>query len=485
MFWGVLSGLLACVAAVVAMVAALPRTCNPELPWFQGKLFYEIFPASFQDTNGDGMGDIKGIVSRIDYIKSLGVQVVRLNSILKSPHYPERYNHVNSLTEIDKNVGNMKDFSLLVRTLHEKNISLVLDLPIYPFITELEPFDLKSAEKQIRENLTGLSENVHWKISEKKEKSVSNALKYWISLEVDGFYLKGLENMVGDPHFVEAVREWKRVIGSDRVLIVNYETVQNLITLGLNNVLYSIDLVDVLLDVSNGTSHIKQQIDNVIRSSLFTKPGLPWIHWTVGSADSKRLSVKLPQNNTLSAILLNMMLPGTPSIFYGDEISLDEISEPEEDYPESQHVYNLMPMIWPDKERQFTSGKVLPWITGDTSSPEISPFWHVNVIRLLAHLRPQASSIYLNSVWKDGTILPNTQVRYKKSIIVVHRWYPRKSAYVFVANLGTETIVTDLSSWFYGGIVVVGSDMSLVGKAVIFKAITLEPAEVIIIKLEK
>lgn len=479
LFWGVLSGLLACVAAVVAMVAALPRTCNPDLPWYQGKLFYEIFPASYQDSNGDGIGDLRGLASRVNYIKNLGVKAVRLNSILSSRNYPDQYYDVDSLTEIDKTMGSFRDFTELVEALHERNISLILDLQIHPFVTELGP--TMSSEQNENKNNSDAKLTGNWKIS--NEKSVTEALKHWMYYEVDGFYLKGLENLVNDPNFPNSVREWKKTIGPDRILIVNFETAQSAVSLGFNNIMDSIDLVDVLLDIGNGSAYIKNQVDTILNGILMSKPGYPWIHWTVGNVDSKRLSVKLQQNNTLSAILLNMMLPGTPSIFYGDEISLQEVSESEEDFHESEHVHNLIPMVWPETERQFTGGDVLPWVTSrETMS---TPFWHISAISLLATIRPQAAPIYVNSIWRDGNILPNTQIRYTGNIIVIERWYPRKNSYVFVSNLGNSSVVTDLSMWFYGGTVVVGSDVSLLGKGVVFKAITLAPAEVIIIKLEK
>jgi hypothetical protein len=96
-------------------------------------------------------------------------------------------------------------------------------------------------------------------------------------------------------------------------------------------ILNSMDLIDVSLDiVTNRTEGLKTQVDKVVERLLFKKPDHPWIHWNIGNIDTRRLASQLPSGNaTLAAVLFEIMLPGTPSIFYGDEIGLEVIKDPE------------------------------------------------------------------------------------------------------------------------------------------------------------
>ncbi|KAF5306135.1 hypothetical protein FQR65_LT07411 [Abscondita terminalis] len=180
-----LSGIIAMVAIVIAMVWKLPKTCNPPTEWYQGKLMYEIFPASFSDSNDDGIGDLKGIASRIDYLTSLGVQSVRLTSIFSSLQYPENYQNITSLTKIAPQLGNMSDFNLLVNALHAENILLVLDIPVWPFFKDLNQVHDK--------NRTGFDDT--------DDDPIADVLMYWWKHGVDGFYLKGLQFFAEDPKF--------------------------------------------------------------------------------------------------------------------------------------------------------------------------------------------------------------------------------------------------------------------------------------------
>ena len=91
-FFAVISAILGCFGTSVTMIANLPARCDPSNEWWQGKLFYEIFPARFCDSNGDGVGDISGITSKLDYLQQvLHVDVVKLDSIFTASDYPEHY----------------------------------------------------------------------------------------------------------------------------------------------------------------------------------------------------------------------------------------------------------------------------------------------------------------------------------------------------------------------------------------------------------
>ncbi len=90
---------------------------------------YQIYPRSFKDSDGDGVGDLKGIISRLDYLKSLGVDVVWINPIYQSPNFDNGYD-ISDYRTIQPEFGTMDDFDQLLRGLHQRGIKLVMDLVV-------------------------------------------------------------------------------------------------------------------------------------------------------------------------------------------------------------------------------------------------------------------------------------------------------------------------------------------------------------------
>src|SRR5580658_2731088 len=101
----------------------------PDRAWWKEAIVYQIYPRSFKDADGDGVGDLKGIISKLDYIKSLGVNAVWLNPIYSSPNDDNGYD-VSDYRNIMKDFGTMADFDLLLKGLHERGIKLIMDLVV-------------------------------------------------------------------------------------------------------------------------------------------------------------------------------------------------------------------------------------------------------------------------------------------------------------------------------------------------------------------
>src|ERR1700692_628203 len=96
---------------------------NNDRKWWKEAVVYQIYPRSFKDNNGDGIGDLKGIISKLDYIKSLGVDVVWLNPIYSSPNDDNGYD-VSDYRNIMSDFGTMDDFNVMLKGLHERGIKL-------------------------------------------------------------------------------------------------------------------------------------------------------------------------------------------------------------------------------------------------------------------------------------------------------------------------------------------------------------------------
>jgi oligo-1,6-glucosidase len=95
--------------------------------WYKDAIVYQIYPRSFKDSNGDGVGDLRGVIEKLDYIKSLGVTAVWLNPIFKSPNDDGGYD-ISDYYSIQPEFGTMEDFDDLLRGLHQRGLKLIMDL---------------------------------------------------------------------------------------------------------------------------------------------------------------------------------------------------------------------------------------------------------------------------------------------------------------------------------------------------------------------
>lgn len=117
------------------------------MKWWQEAVIYQIYPRSFQDSNGDGVGDLNGIISRLDYLNdgtpnSLGVDAIWLSPIYPSPMFDFGYD-ISDYSDIDPVFGDLGDFKRLLEQAHRRNIKIIMDLVIN-HTSHLHPWFLES-----------------------------------------------------------------------------------------------------------------------------------------------------------------------------------------------------------------------------------------------------------------------------------------------------------------------------------------------------
>ena len=96
-------------------------------PWWKNAVVYQIYPKSFQDSNGDGIGDIQGIISRLDYLEELGIDAVWISPMYCSPQDDNGYD-ISDYQDIDPMFGSLDDMEELITKAKEKNIRIIMDL---------------------------------------------------------------------------------------------------------------------------------------------------------------------------------------------------------------------------------------------------------------------------------------------------------------------------------------------------------------------
>ncbi|MFC0271034.1 alpha-glucosidase [Metabacillus herbersteinensis] len=97
--------------------------------WWKEAVAYQIYPRSFMDSNGDGIGDLRGIISKLDYLKDLGIDVIWICPVFKSPNIDNGYD-ISDYQDIMEDFGSMEDFDELLSEVHKRDMKLILDLVV-------------------------------------------------------------------------------------------------------------------------------------------------------------------------------------------------------------------------------------------------------------------------------------------------------------------------------------------------------------------
>ena len=211
---------------------------NFEQKWWHKSVVYQIYPKSFNDTTGSGQGDIKGITEKLDYLKKLGVEVLWLTPMYKSPQNDNGYD-ISDYYSIDESYGTMEDFEERLKEAHKRDIKIVMDIVVNHSSTENEWFKKSEAgdpeykDFYIWKDAVDGKEPTNWqskfggnawKWSEKRKqyylhlfdvtqadlnwenenmrKKVYEMIKYWLNKGVDGFRFDVINLISKDQRFL-------------------------------------------------------------------------------------------------------------------------------------------------------------------------------------------------------------------------------------------------------------------------------------------
>ena len=220
--------------------------------WWHKSTVYQIYPKSFNDTTGNGQGDINGIIEKLDYLKNLGVEVLWLTPMYKSPQADNGYD-ISDYYNIDENYGTMQDFEKLLEEAHRRGLKIVMDIVVNHSSTENEWFKKSEQEDPEYRDFYIWKDAVNgkeptnwqskfggnaWKYSEKRKqyylhlfdvtqadlnwenenvrKKVYEMIRFWLNKGVDGFRLDVINLISKDQRFLNDDGSDKRFVPDGR-----------------------------------------------------------------------------------------------------------------------------------------------------------------------------------------------------------------------------------------------------------------------------
>src|SRR5436853_253263 len=279
--------------------------------WWQTGVIYQIYPRSFQDSNGDGLGDLRGIIQRLPYLAEFGVDAIWISPIFVSPMADFGYD-IADYTDIDPLFGNLKDFDELLAAAHQLRLKIILDL-VPNHTSDQHPWFIES--RASRDN-----PKRDWYI--------------WHDPARDG----------GPPHHAviplytadrpevhDIIAGMRRIVNEfpERVLIGEiYLPVERLVAY------YGRDLSGVhlpfnfaLLSAPWRARHLAKLIEEY-EAAL---PSGGWPNWVLGNHDKPRIASRIGLDQARVAAMLLLTLRGTPTIYYGEEIGMEQVPIAPED----------------------------------------------------------------------------------------------------------------------------------------------------------
>ena len=434
-------------------------------PWWHHAVVYQIYPRSFQDSNGDGVGDLRGIADRLDYLTWLGVDAIWLSPIFPSPMADFGYD-VSDYCDVHPLFGTLADLDALIEAAHARGLKLILDFvpnhtsSEHPWFVEARKgrdspkrdwyiwrdpapdggppnnwlslatgasaweFDEASGQYYYHAFLPE-QPDLDWRNPQVRA-AMLDVLRFWLRRGVDGFRVDVIWHLMKDPAFADdppnpdfkagdppfrrvqprhscdhpdihdVIAEMRRVLEEfpgDRLLIGEiYLPLERLMAY------YGQELEGThlpfnfqLISASWHAATLQQLIDEY-------EDALPeggWPNWVLGNHDQPRIATRVGREQAWVAAMLLLTLRGTPTLYYGDELGLENVPIPKEreQDPFGKHMPGTgqgrdpqrTPMPWSDAPFAGFS-TVEPWLP-------LGPDWTVSNVE--AQRREPASMLSL------------------------------------------------------------------------------------------
>jgi alpha-glucosidase len=423
--------------------------------WWQWGVLYQIYPRSFQDSNGDGVGDLRGVLQRLPYLCDLGVDALWLSPIFPSPMADFGYD-ISNYVDIDPLFGDLADLDALIEAAHARDLKVLLDL-VPNHTSDRHPWFVES--RASRDNpkrdwyfwrdpaadggppnnwlsqfggsaweydaQTGqyyyhafLKEqpDLNWR-NPSVRAAMADVMRFWLKRGVDGFRVDVIWHLIKDdqfrdnppnpdyrpgqpphrqliplytadrPEVHDAISEMRRVVDEfdARVLIGEiYLPIERLVAY------YGRDLSGTHFPFNFALLEEQWHARRIARLIDEYETALPqggWPNWVLGNHDRPRVASRIGREQTRAAAMLLLTLRGTPTIYCGEEIGMEQTPIPPDRVqdPLEKRVPGIgvgrdgcrTPMQW-DSSPHAGFSTVEPWL------PLAADWRHENVENQLA-----------------------------------------------------------------------------------------------------
>ena len=407
--------------------------------WWQRGIIYQVYPRSFQDSNGDGVGDLPGILSRLDYLEWLGVDAIWLSPIYPSPMADFGYD-ISDYTNIDPIFGTLADFDRLVAEAHRRQMHVVLDFvpnhtsDEHPWFHEsrrsrdnpkrdwyiwrdpaagggppnnwLSNFGGSAWECDLQTNqyyyhaFLNKQPDLNWRNPAVQE-AMLDVLRFWLDRGVDGFRVDVIWHIVKDDQFRDNDPDptFEPHHPPHRQLLATYNTdrpeVHDIIgrmrevldaygeRMMVGEVYLPVERLMAYYGAQGSGVHLPfnfqlielpwhaRALADAIDHYEASLPSYGWPNWVLGNHDNRRIVSRIGAAQARIAAMLLLTLRGTPTMYYGDEIGMQNVPIPPDRVqdPYEKNVPGLglgrdpvrTPMQWsPTQNAGFTDGD--PWL---------------------------------------------------------------------------------------------------------------------------
>jgi alpha-glucosidase len=486
--------------------------------WWRSTIIYEIYLRSFHDDNGDGVGDLPGVIHRLGYLRELGVGAFWLTPFYPSPMVDLGYD-ICDFTGVDPMYGTLRDFDDLVRQTHRFGLRIILDLVAnhtsdqHPWFLDARPhrnsekrdwyiwrdpvaqgdppnnwisvfggsawtFDKFSGQYYLH-SFSPQQPDLNWRNDGVRE-AMSDVMRFWLDRGVDGFRIDATERLIKDdrfrdnppnpdfqpgdapddalkqvftldqPRVHDIYRDMRQVVDAyeDRVLVGElYIPLERVITYygsRLDELHFPLNLRLMLQPWTT------EAVGSLIRRYEHLLPEGAWPNWTLGNHDMPRVASRTGLRQARVAAMLLLTLRGTPIIYYGDELGMQDLEMASEDMLDLREKNDpgvglgrdpvRSPMQWDSSEGAgFT--RTTPWLPVQPNATELNvaaeskdPLSMLTLYRRLIALRAEEPALVSGQL---------TFLLSRDDLLAYVRETPERSLLI-VLNFGEDPLVAEL-----------------------------------------
>jgi alpha-glucosidase len=377
--------------------------------WWEQAVIYQVYVRSFQDTDGDGVGDLPGVTQRLAHIAELGAQAVWLSPIFPSPNADFGYD-VSDFRAVEAGFGTLPDLDALIGRAHELGLKVLLDFvpchtstehpwfrehPDYYFWADAPVNNWRAAfggsswghdEQTGRYFLHSFfpeQADLNWRNPEVREQ-MTGAMRFWVDRGVDGFRLDALDRLMKDPELRDdppATHQFE-LPGDPRDLEFDHVHSRNAPDLGdalqaIRRVVGDVLLIgEVYLPIENAASYLETldvvfnfeelfAVDNPAKLRRAIEAGMRTggQGWVLSNHDFSRLVTRAGPENARAVALLLLSLPGPVFLFQGDELGLADAPMAGQQQDRNHRDPFRAPMVWDSDAEHGGFSSAQPWLT--------------------------------------------------------------------------------------------------------------------------